>query len=208
MEGRKQFTFYRSYYEAIKKLSAKRRLGLLEAIVTYGLDGIEPAGLDDVQEMVFTLIRPTLDAAHKMAAGGRKSKVGQRSDKGSAKEGEKETEIEKENEKENETERYSCAEEGFERFWDAFPVKEGKAPALEAWKTVRPQAQAVMEGLQRWKRSAQWTRDEKRFIPRPAKFLLEKQYLDHPRMGIPKGASGELGAAELEAIEKILREEG
>ena len=210
MEGRKQFTFYRSYYEAIRKLSAKRRLGVLEAIITYGLDGTEPVGLDDVQEMVFTLIRPTLNAAHKMAAGGRKSKVGRSLSKGSPKEGEieKENEVENEIENENETERYACAEGavGFEDFWDAFPEKVGKEAARKAWDELRPQPQAVLEGLRRWKRSVLWSKEGGRYVSRPAKFLREKLYLEYPQAVIPKGASGELGTAELEAIEQILRE--
>ena len=99
-------------------------------------------------------------------------------------------------------------EERFEEFWEAFPQKVGKEAARFAWQEVEPQPEAVMEGLGRWKRSAQWCRDNGRFVPRAAKFLLEKLYLDHPQAGIPKGASGELGKAELEAIEQILREEG
>lgn len=210
MEGRKQFTFYRSYYEAIKKLSARRRLGVLEAVIAYGLDGTEPESLDAVQEMAFKLIRPTLDAGHRMAAGGRRAKVSKSLPKGMAKEGEKEkeneieTEIENEIEIENETEteRYAGAE-GFDAFWDAFPDKVGKEAARKVWRDLRPDAGEVLEGLRRWKKSVQWSKDGGRYVSRPAKFLRERMYLEHPQRVIPKGADGELGAAELEAIEKI-----
>ena len=215
MEGRKQFTFYRSYYQAIKALSARRRLGVLEAIIAYGLDGIEPEGLDDVQTMAFTLMQPTLDAGRKKAMcgklGGSKTKANRKQTESKKEieneiENENENEIEIEIENEIETENDCGSGGGFAAFWDLYPVKIAGEAARNAWEQLRPSEQAVLEGVRRWKRSEQWSRENGRFIPRAAKFLLEKQYLDHPPQVIPKGASGELGQAELEAIRKILQE--
>ena len=205
MEGRQQFTFYRSYYQAITALSARRRLGVLEAIIAYGLDGIEPEGLDDVQTMAFTLMQPTLDAGRKKAMCG---KLGGSKPKAKRKQTESKGEIENEieNEIEIETENDCGSGGGFAAFWDLYPVKIAGEAARNAWEQMRPSEQAVLEGVRRWKRSEQWSRENGRFIPRAAKFLLEKQYLDHPPQVIPKGASGELGEAELEAIRKILQE--
>lgn len=208
MEGRKQFTFYRSYYEALSKLPENQRLAVLEAVIGYALDGKEPEGLNDMQEMAFMLIRPTLDAGRKMAAGGAKSKPKKRLTKGMAKEGEEEKEKEGENEKENEIEieieNESLWPEGFEAFWDLYPVKLGKDKAEELWKRLKPDPKAACDGLRSWLQTKQWTKDGGQFIPRAAKFLEERHYEHLPADHIPKGASGVLGQAELEAIQSIM----
>ena len=96
---------------------------------------------------------------------------------------------------------------GFESFWNAFPLKIGKDKALEVWMTLLPDADKVMAGLQRWKNSRQWDREDGRFIPRAWRWLSEKQYLDHPDpVNKPIwGATGVLGEAELEAIARVMR---
>lgn len=58
---RAQFTFYRSYYEAIRHLSKKDRETVLMAVCAYALDNVEPT-LTGVAASVFILIRPTLDS--------------------------------------------------------------------------------------------------------------------------------------------------
>ena len=103
---RKQFTFYRSYFEAVKELPKKEQCAVILAICAYALDEEEPK-LQGTSKAVFTLIRPTLDTARKKAKGGSNGtpskdngKTGERQaeDSGKEKEGEKEKEIEKENE--------------------------------------------------------------------------------------------------------------
>jgi len=215
MEERKQFTFYRSYFEALSKLPRERRLGALEAVIAYALDGTEPEGLDDMQAMAFLLIRPTLDTGRKKAAagsaGGSKTQA-KRKQKASKEEKEKETEIENEIEKELETELETENEdeclwrEGFERFWDLYPVKVGKARALDAWMQIRPEIKTACDAVMLWLRSEQWKREKGRFIPRAAKFLLERHFEDAPKEAIPMGASGVLGEAEMESIRMILAE--
>ena len=68
---RKQFTFYRSFWDAVKDKNKKVQLEYLVAIIEYSLDGTEPTGLSDVADMAFTLTRPTLDASRKKAENGR-----------------------------------------------------------------------------------------------------------------------------------------
>lgn len=65
-------TFYRSYYEAIDKLDAVDRLPLLEAVIKYGLDGIEPQNLTGVAAALFIAFRPNLDNSRKQYENGRK----------------------------------------------------------------------------------------------------------------------------------------
>ena len=65
---RKQFTFYRSFYESAQKLKNNRdRLSLYDAIIFYALNGKE-TNLTPAAEALFTLIKPMLDAANKKAA--------------------------------------------------------------------------------------------------------------------------------------------
>lgn len=70
---REQFTFYRSYYDAVKQLPEKDKRSALElflAVCAYALDGEEPQ-LSGIPLALFTLIRPTLDAGSKKAENGR-----------------------------------------------------------------------------------------------------------------------------------------
>lgn len=103
---RSQFTFYRSYFEAIKELPKKDQTAVLLAICAYALDSEEPQ-LSGTANAIFRLVRPTLDTGRKKAMGGKKGspvkdseKISERQCKDGTKE--KEGEIEKEREKENE----------------------------------------------------------------------------------------------------------
>lgn len=117
MEERGQFTFYRSFWEAVQGLPKKDRLPILEAIIAYALDGEEPKGLSQAQGAFFLLCKPTLDSSRKKATngkqGGKNSKANAKQSaskteanaKQSASEKEKEKEIEIENEIEYEEEK-------------------------------------------------------------------------------------------------------
>lgn len=71
MDGRGQFTFYRSYYEAIKELPKKEQLDVLMSIIAYALDGTMPE-LSRTSKAVFLLVKPTLDTGRKKASSGRR----------------------------------------------------------------------------------------------------------------------------------------
>ena len=64
---REQFTWYRSYYEALRTLPAKDFQIAVLAICAYALDEEIP-DLSGVPYSVFTLIRPTLDSGKIKAA--------------------------------------------------------------------------------------------------------------------------------------------
>lgn len=172
MEKRKQFTFYRSYFEAVKDLGKNDQAAVLMAVCAYALDGTEPK-LSGPVSAVFKVIRPTLDAGRRkalgaMAAGSRKDGIkrdaeapageeknpqgsgedtgmmdaGAREDAADKKKKEKETENETENE------CYSpCSQpdrgDAFTAFWEAYPRKTGRREAQEAWKRLRPGPRAV-----------------------------------------------------------------
>lgn len=237
MDERGQFTFYKSYWDAIEELPAKDQLPILKAIIRYALFGEEPTTLSAVRRAVFLLVKPTLDSSRKKAASGKQGgKIGKQTaskpeapskqtgskkeaigkQTASEKEREKEKEIEKENEKEKEKEQTgSTPFDGrpFTSFWEAYPKKIDRGAAWEAWKALNPSletASSILSSLEAWKQSGQWTEDGGRFIPDAANFLTKGYWRSSPpparKEATPKGASGELGAAELEAIRQILGE--
>ena len=212
MQKRKQFTFYRSFYEALRDMPRELRLGALEAIIEFALDGKEPEGLEPMQRMIFTLIRPTLDSAKRMAEGGQKNKGKKRSAKATLNEKEEENENEgedeNEKEKENELEDECLSGDGFEKFWEIYPVRIGKGQAREEWNRLKPDTAEVLAGVRRWGGSRQWQQENGRFVPRAEKFLAQKQFLDDPPGYVPKGASGVLGKAEMEAIARLMEAGG
>ena len=67
---RGQFTFYRSYYEAIKQLKKADQAAVLMAICAYALDEEMP-GLTGTPAAIFALIKPTLDASRRKAESGK-----------------------------------------------------------------------------------------------------------------------------------------
>ena len=63
----------------------------------------------------------------------------------------------------------------------------------------------MLESLRQWKQSEQWNKDDGKYIPYLGNWLLRGTWTEKPdKMEIPKGASGELGEAELEAIRRVL----
>lgn len=74
---RKQFTFYRSFYEALCLITDKaERADAIDAICRYALDGEPPdmEALSDTAKVVMVLIRPVLDTARRKAEGGMHSR--------------------------------------------------------------------------------------------------------------------------------------
>ena len=201
---RKQFTFYRSIYDSAQEISDPVvRLGLYEAVMEFALDGKEPKGLSAWQKSLFISIRPNLESSRQKARAGIASA---KKRYGNENENEKEKEIEKENEIEIELEDECPADGGFTAFWELYPVKLGKKEAKAAWEECVKDPQAVMNGVRKWKQSAQWKRENKRFIPRAARFLTQGDYKEDPPGYVPTGGTGELGQAELEAIARIMGE--
>ena len=233
MEERKQFTFYLSIFKAIRKIKKKTdRADAYDAICAYALFGEEPdlEAMTDSVSIAFELIRPVLDASRRKSKSGKQggSKPKQNESKpeangkqtGSkpeenASKGEKEKEVEIEHEcvKRGCTESKPQAEgRSFTAFWEDYPAKINREEAWETWKAITPDAQTVgriKAGLEAWKRSPQWTEDGGRYIPSAAKWLKDRRWEVVPPAGkqkVPMGASGTLGAAELEAIQRVLRE--
>ena len=214
LDGRKQFTFYRSFWEAIKGLPKKDRLPILEAVISYGLDGEMPQGLSQSQSAFFLLIKPVLDSGRKKASSG---KQGGSKPKANGKqiETEKEIEVEKESEVEIEVEeekekKQSAILEGqsFTLFWDDYPNKADRDDAWEAWKALNPDADTVrniMAGLDVWKSSGQWLDDGGRYIPSAAKWLTKRRW-ECPPSPAGNAQGRQLDGDEIAAIKRMMEE--
>ena len=68
--ARKQFTFYKSYYDAISELPKKDQAALILAVCAYALYETPPKGLSIAASTAFKLIKPTLDSGRKKAESG------------------------------------------------------------------------------------------------------------------------------------------
>lgn len=76
------------------------------------------------------------------------------------------------NDNENEKRAHSGrgAADGFDRFWASYPRRVGKKDAVAVWKKISPDdalVDRIVAGVERWKRSEQWTKDEGRSFPTP-----------------------------------------
>lgn len=222
---RGQFTFYRSFWEAVKTLSKKDRLAVLEAIIRFGLDGEETGELTARQEGFFVLIKPVLATGRRKARGGKhERKTSPRQGQVNGNKKEVEIELEKELEKEIDIETENdrgkargsvCRDSFFEDFWEGYPWKVGRQEALEAWQALDPDektSRQILASLDGWKKTPRWQNEGGRYIPGAAKYLLQEYWKNVPqppavKEDIPKGATGELGQTELENIQRLLREE-
>ena len=103
-------------------------------------------------------------------------------------------EQEQEQEQEHEKTLSRSAERAveFETFWQAYPGhrRKEKAEARKAWGQVAAGngfLARVLEALARQKRDSDWTRDEGRYVPYPAKWLRRKRWEDDVPVEEPYG---------------------
>ena len=215
-EPRNQFTFYRSYLEAIEPLPKKDRSAIILAVCEYGLYETEPRGLSPVAMACFNLIRPTLDSGRRKAASGKQGgKSGKQSaskpeanGKQSAREKEREKEKEKEIEKENECKGFASETNSFEAFFSAYPRQSYEDEARVAWASLDPDdLPTVLASLERWKGSENWVQEGGRFIPTAANWLRHGLWRDTPMAARPADGRRPLDSDELAAIAACMAEE-
>ncbi len=106
-EPRNQFTFYRSYFDALVVLPKKDKADAILAVCAYALYEEIPSGLSPAASAMFQLIKPTLDSGRRKATSGALGGEAKRKQNGSKTEAkrkqngsekEKEVEVEIENE--------------------------------------------------------------------------------------------------------------
>lgn len=180
---RGQFTFFRSYWEALQTLPKKERLAAYEAICDYALNGTEQE-MTGSAATAFILIKPTLDSGRKKAASGKhggengKGIKKQTESKPKAKAKQPKREKEREEEKEREIENECYARDAFETFWKAYPRKVGKDAARRAFAKVKVPVETLVAAVEAQKSSPQWTKDNGQFIPNPATWLNQGRWED------------------------------
>ena len=79
--------------------------------------------------------------------------------------------------------------DGFEKFWIAYPRKTAKAAALKSWKKTKPDAEmqeTILSALEQHKKTEQWTRDKGQFIPHPATWLNQCRWQDELESTVPR----------------------
>ena len=206
MKGRKQFTFYRSYLDGMYHFPREEWFGFLMAVIQYALDKKVDEELTETQAGMFKFVKPHLDSAWTKAEN---ASHGLGTPKTKRKRNENKKENENENEKENEIETETEGE-GFARFWERYPQKLGRDEAEAQWVCVREKysEKLILDGLDSWIRSRNWTLEQGRYIPKADKWLREEWFLQTPEKNPPCGALGELGEAEREAIRRMFAEDG
>ena len=87
--------------------------------------------------------------------------------------------LEDENDNENENvirEEIGSQEGKFLKFWEAYPNKVAQSQAEREFSTLNPSDQLfaiILESLEKWKKSSQWTKEDGEYIPYPEKWLRE-----------------------------------
>lgn len=69
----------------------------------------------------------------------------------------------------------------FLKFWNLYPKKTAKQDALKAWNKINPDSELVnviLSSLEVQKKSPQWTKDNKQFVPYPATWLNGRRWED------------------------------
>jgi len=223
---RKQFTFYHSFREALAMLKDPlERVQAYDMIADYALDGIEPQldKLSDIVQVVFMLVKPTLDSSKRKAMSGRKGGQSKQTVsneeancKQTASEKEKELELDKEIEIELETEtetetdietktKKKGSRAGFEWFWSVYPKQIGKEEAYKAFCGVTEPVNVLVEAVKRQKESLQWQKEGGRYIPNPTNWLTGKRWTDN----LPTANdSAPLSDLDLAAIERMMSGKG
>ena len=133
---RKQFTFYKSYYDAISELPKKDQANLILAVCAYALYEETPKGLSIAASTAFKLIKPTLDAGRRKAENGSmKGKVNEKQSGSKAEANESKTEAKKSKPKANAKQGESGSkkekeiEKEYEFEYEVEADVEGKSPA-------------------------------------------------------------------------------
>ena len=178
MDERSQFTFYRSFWEAVQTLPKKDKLPILEAIIKYALDGEQTAGLTMAQNAFFLLVKPTLDASRKKAISGKQGGSKSKQTESKTEANNKQTESKKEKEKEKEKE-YKCNSEcAFDLFWESYPKKVGYEDAKTEFDKVSVPVETLLSAIELQKKSIQWQKNSGEFIPNPSTWLIGKRWND------------------------------
>lgn len=213
-EERGQFTFYRSFWDAMNQLPQKEQLPFVKALCAYAFTGEEEANLRGGAAASFLLVKPILDKASKKAANGKKggskpkAKMKQ-TENYKEREEEKETENEKEVEIEIENESYNFSsapskDSAFERFWAVYPRKIGKSEAKRSFSKLKGvSTDTLIAAVERQKQSLQWQKENGAYIPNPATWLNQGRWEDELPTTDYKGTVPQTTCCDEKALESL-----
>ena len=77
----------------------------------------------------------------------------------------------------------------FSRFWKEYPLKVGKQNAVKSFQKCCPDEttlESILAGVDRWRKSQQWTRDAGKYIHHPATFLNQRRWEEFPTPDVLK----------------------
>ena len=77
----------------------------------------------------------------------------------------------------------TASDPAFDRFWSAWPAhfrKTNKGGCLKKWKAMKlsEDIDAIINGVEAWKKSESWAKDDGQFIPMPMTFINRRQWED------------------------------
>jgi hypothetical protein len=113
------FVFYRSFYEAISDLEPEDKLEVLELILNYGLDGVQP-NVKGFKYSIFKLVKPQIDSNNRKYINGLKGGKVTKANQGDTKANQS-LPKEKEKDKVKEKEKEDIGAAGFDIFWELYP---------------------------------------------------------------------------------------
>lgn len=101
----------------------------------------------------------------------------------------------------------NTSSEAFRAFWASYPKQIHLKESWEAWSadSLDAQASIIMEGLERWKKSQDWVRDDGRYVPAPDKWLEGMRWLDSPaeyKVGVIRNSTGRVVDHERGDVER------
>jgi hypothetical protein len=185
-KARDTFIFYRSFKESIKDLDDKDKLTMYEAISDYALDMEEPE-LSGFPKALFSLIKPQLDANWRRYQNGVKG--GEHGHKGGAPKGNKNAKKGKEttpnqpqdngkttpNKNTNKNTNLNNHIYPFEKFWNEYDCKVGRAEAIKKWEKLTPlEITKIKDHVPAYVSST----PEKEYRKHPVTYLNQKTWKD------------------------------
>lgn len=70
--------------------------------------------------------------------------------------------------------------EEFKAFWDAYPRHANKPGARTEFAKADVPLETLLDSIEQWKKTDQWSKDDGQYIPYPAKWLKERRWEDTP----------------------------
>ncbi len=207
----KYLKIWTSFREVIRPLDDAEAGRLFRMMLAYAETGEEPERFEGNERFLWPVTRQQIDLTIEKAGvlrvnglkGGRPKAAGMTME---TKENQTEANETRPNQTEADESRNnkvkkskvnieSVCEADFAVFWSEYPNRVKKQDALKAWRQVYlpEEMPGIMEGLKRWKRSDQWTRDGGRYVPYPATWLRARQWEDEVHAG---GAGRTVAAQE------------